>query len=63
MKCRICGRPLTSEESLASGMGPTCREHREVTAQPELFGEMPTVAVLAKMHDVIDFDRLTHRTP
>lgn len=61
MKCRVCGRPLTSEDSLASGMGPVCREHREVIAQPELFSGLPTVAMLANMNDVIDFDRLTGR--
>lgn len=43
------------------GMGAVCREHRQADRQAELFEGLPTVAVLAKINDVIDFDRLTGR--
>lgn len=25
-RCRVCGAPMVSEESLATGIGPKCRE-------------------------------------
>lgn len=25
-RCSVCGSPMTSEESLATGIGPKCRE-------------------------------------
>lgn len=65
MKCYICGRPIKSAESLRTGLGPTCREHRAAVDQPELFdtGERQGKPVVKKSLtvDVIDFDNLRGR--
>jgi hypothetical protein len=61
MKCFVCGRPISSAESVASGLGPRCREHRTAIDQPELFAELKPTEPKgreAKEPEVIDFDRL-----
>ncbi len=57
-RCRVCNRPLKSEKSEITGLGPTCREHRSAIDQPELFGdENPPM-----LEDVIDWDKLRSRS-
>lgn len=62
MTCSICHRPITAAESLASGMGATCRDHRQADTQAELFEGLPAAPKPERPMDVIDFDRLTGRT-
>lgn len=62
MTCLVCGRHITAAESLASGMGATCREHRQADTQAELFEGLTSAPKPEQPVDVIDFDRLTRRT-
>lgn len=61
MKCWKCGRPISSADSLASGLGPTCREHRSAIDQKELFDGLPRETE-RKREVIVDFDALTGRT-
>lgn len=36
-RCRVCHRPLTTAESQAAGIGPTCRGRHFVSRQMSLF--------------------------
>jgi len=66
MTCIVCGRPISSSESLKTGLGPTCREHRKSSDQPELFeglarSEPVRIAYKLEESEVIDFDKLRGR--
>ncbi|WP_432246046.1 DUF6011 domain-containing protein [Arthrobacter sp. G.S.26] len=42
-RCRICGAPMFSKESLATGIGPKCRGQQKKKDRDGVFGEIVTV--------------------
>ena len=63
MKCKRCGRPLTTEESQRKGVGHTCEEkYRGTPDHPELFETVERQDRPKREPQIFDFDKLTGRT-
>lgn len=59
MKCRHCGRPLSSEESRRNGAGHRCRElHSAAPNHPELFETVERQPRPKREPEVFDFDAI-----